>query len=380
MSALLRGMTWSHPRGIDPLLACSARFQRETGVTIEWDRRSLQDFESYPVKDLAAQYDLIIIDHPHVGQITAEDCLLPLDQPGRQDALAALAGASIGPSFASYNWQERQWALPVDAAAQVQAFRPDRLKGPVTDLSQMIALCEAGKALVPLRPPHSLMCFFTLAAHLGTPCNHDGDELISTDAGLEAMDWLVRLTRPMPVEAYGLDPIGVLDAMGESDSPFDVAPFIYGYVSYSLDGFRPARIAFSDMPVINGQAPSGSAIGGTGLAVSARTVYPVEATDFAFFAARGDIQAGPYAASGGQPGHAEAWESEAVNLPVLDFYRNTRSTLEHGWLRPRHNGYMNFQDQASIALSRGLMERTAPTRILDEMNRLFRQFAPTRQA
>ncbi|TJV02034.1 MAG: carbohydrate ABC transporter substrate-binding protein, partial [Mesorhizobium sp.] len=70
----LKGMTWSHPRGYDPMVACSGLWKRQTGVTIEWDKRSLQDFESFAVGDLARAYDLIVIDHPHVGQITAETC------------------------------------------------------------------------------------------------------------------------------------------------------------------------------------------------------------------------------------------------------------------------------------------------------------------
>lgn len=98
----LRGMTWDHPRGYDPLVACSALWRERTGVAVAWERRSLQDFESYPVADLAARYDLIVIDHPHVGQIVGEQCLLPIDQPGREAALADFAAHSVGPSFRSY--------------------------------------------------------------------------------------------------------------------------------------------------------------------------------------------------------------------------------------------------------------------------------------
>ena len=75
-------MTWSHPRGYDPMVACSALWKEKTGVEIMWDKRSLQDFESFPVEELARAYDLIVIDHPHVGQITAEGCLAPLDVVG----------------------------------------------------------------------------------------------------------------------------------------------------------------------------------------------------------------------------------------------------------------------------------------------------------
>ena len=75
----LKGMTWDHPRGYDPLAACSALWRERTGVAVTWERRSLQDFESFPVDELARQYDLIVIDHPHVGQVTREGCLLPFD-------------------------------------------------------------------------------------------------------------------------------------------------------------------------------------------------------------------------------------------------------------------------------------------------------------
>ncbi len=43
----LKGMTWSHPRGYDPVVACAELYLKETGVTVEWDKRSLQDFESF---------------------------------------------------------------------------------------------------------------------------------------------------------------------------------------------------------------------------------------------------------------------------------------------------------------------------------------------
>ena len=81
----MRGMTWNHSRGYDPLVAASAAWRARTGQEIVWDQRSLQDFETFPVDELARAYDLIVIDHPHVGQLTNEGCQLPLDVPGRED-------------------------------------------------------------------------------------------------------------------------------------------------------------------------------------------------------------------------------------------------------------------------------------------------------
>src|ERR1700721_630459 len=72
-------MTWSHPRGYDPMIACSKLWLAQTGGEVVWDKRSPQDLESYPVEQLAQSYDLIVIHHPHVGQITREGCLIPRD-------------------------------------------------------------------------------------------------------------------------------------------------------------------------------------------------------------------------------------------------------------------------------------------------------------
>ncbi len=66
-------MTWDHPRGYDPLVACNVVWRARSGVAVEWDRRSLQDFESFPVEELARSYDLLVTDHPHVGLIAAQD-------------------------------------------------------------------------------------------------------------------------------------------------------------------------------------------------------------------------------------------------------------------------------------------------------------------
>ncbi|MDL2399389.1 extracellular solute-binding protein [Rhizobium mayense] len=373
MMVKFKGMTWSHPRGYDPMVACSKLWSKKTGVEIVWEKRSLQDFETFPVEELAASYDLIVIDHPHVGQITRENCLLPLDEADHADEVAAIAAGTVGRSFPSYNWQGRQWGFPIDAATQVQAYRPDRLSGPITDLAEIVSLAAKGRAILPMRPPHSLMTFFTLAAHLGTPCSVEGPELIAKADGEAVLDWMARLAGGMDAKCYEMDPIAIFDLMSEPDCRYYVVPFAYGYVSYSFAGFRPARLAFADMPVIDGRAPNGSALGGTGIAVSARTQAPEEAKAFARWIAGGPVQAGAYASGNGQPGHSDAWVSNAVNAPALDFYRNTRATLEGAYVRPRHDGYMAFQSEASNIITNGLRTGERHTVLIDKLNRLFAQ-------
>ncbi|PZO79284.1 MAG: ABC transporter substrate-binding protein [Mesorhizobium amorphae] len=364
-------MTWSHPRGFDPMVAGAAEWERKTGISVTWEKRSLQDFESYPVEELARAYDLIVIDHPHVGQITDEGCLLPLDVPGRESERAALAKGSVGPSYPSYTWRGHQWAFPLDAATQVQAYRKDRLAAPLSDYDQVLTLGREGHLALPLRSPHALMVLYSLAANMGTPCATQGPELIGREAGTRVwtlMRAMAELVDPVDFES---DPIAVFERMAEARSPIHAVPLIYGYVPYATQGFRERAIAFADVPAVAGGGPRGAALGGTGIAVSARTAHPREATDFAYWIASGPVQRTLYAASNGQPGHAEAWEDAGVNAATGDFYRATRATLEGSFLRPRHDGYMAFQAAASDRIVEGLRKREEAGPVLDDCNRLF---------
>ncbi|UUP19778.1 hypothetical protein NTH_04292 (plasmid) [Nitratireductor thuwali] len=373
----LKGMTWSHPRGYDPMVACSAIWKRTKGVEIVWDKRSLQDFESFPVEELARQYDLIVIDHPHVGQITEEGCLAPLDVAGREAERAALASGSVGRSYASYQWpgdrrQARQWAFPIDAAAQVQAYRPDLIDAAPKRWEDVVQLAHEGRVLLPLRPPHSLMSFYTLAANLGRACANEGPgALIEEAAGRKVYDLLAELAGLVGPACFEMDPIAVSEAMAAPDSAIASAPLIYGYVNYAMSGFRPRRLAFADIPAAGPDGPKGSAIGGTGIAVSAFGANVEAAIDFAYWIAGAEVQRGPFPAAGGQPGHAAGWEDDAVNAATSDFYRNTRQTLEHGWLRPRHNGYMAFQQEASDRLNEGLRDGEEAAGVIGDLNAMF---------
>ncbi len=370
----LKGMTWSHPRGYDPMVATAKAFKQKTGVEIVWDKRSLQDFETFPVEELARAYDLIVIDHPHVGQITDEGCLTPLDVPGREAERDAMARHSVGQSYPSYNWAGRQWAFPIDAATQVMAYRPDLLPTPPRTWDEVIALACAGKVTLPMRPPHAMMSFFTLAANLGTPCATTGPgDLIAPTDGARVVELLRTVTDHIAPGDFDIDPIVASETLAGDTSTVAVMPLGYGYLSYALENFRPHRLKFTNIPVAGTLGPVGSALGGTGIAVSAFSKHRDAAIDYAYWVAGEEIQKTLYAASGGQPGHGRAWEDDAVNAPVANFYRDTRATLEGAFVRPRHNGYMAFQDAASQRLNAGLKSGEAATSIVAALNTLFRE-------
>ena len=363
----LRGMTWDHPRGFDPLVASARAWREQTGVEVLWERRSLQDFESFPVQTLARQYDLIVIDHPHVGQITRERCLLPLDATLPMQHF-------VGASFDSYIWEGRLWALPIDAAAQVQAFRPDRLARPVSGWAEMLELARAGRVHCPMRPPHNLMALYTLCGLHGRPAREAHTEFFDPEVGARAYESLRELLAHLDRDCFASDPIQVFEAMSRAESPIDCVPLIYGYVSYARYGFRPARIGFADIPVLHpGALPLGSALGGTGIAISAYSSQSEAAREFAYWVASDAVQSGLYAASGGQPANALAWADRAVNAPVHGFYTNSRATLEGSWVRPRHDGYMRFQDAGAQRLLTALRVGERAAAVIAALNQLFRE-------
>lgn len=365
----LKGMTWSHPRGYDPMVATAKAWAELTGVTIEWDKRSLQDFETFPVEELARRYDMIVIDHPHVGQVVEEGCLTPLDVPGREAERAELAKGSVGQSYRSYEYAGHQWAFPIDAATQVMAYRADLIEAP-GGWDDVVTLAKAGRVVFPLLPPHSMMSFFTLTANLGHPCAVEPGPLVDTATGIRAIEMLAEVAQHLDPADFAMDPITASEAMARADAKVALMPLGYGYVSYSVPGFRPHQLSFADIPLPGAQ---GSALGGTGIAVSAFSENKATAIAYAYWVASTEVQRGLYASSGGQPGHATAWEDEAVNAAAGNFYRDTRKTLEGAYVRPRHNGYMAFQDAASKRLTAGLAAREAPATILADLDRLFRE-------
>ena len=178
----LRGLTWKHDRGLAPLLATAKHFcEQHPEVAITWETRSLQDFGEGSIRVVADQYDLVVIDHPFMGQVAKETCFLPLDQHFTPAQLQELEQDSGGQSYLSYSFEGHQWALPIDAAAQVAGYRADLLQANGFKVPQTweevlnLAKFRRGFVTAALSPLDSLMCFFTICANLGDPPFAQGD-------------------------------------------------------------------------------------------------------------------------------------------------------------------------------------------------------------
>src|ERR1700751_1130589 len=99
----LTGITWNHTRGYLPMVATAQRFSElHADVSITWHKRSLQAFADAPLADLAARFDLLVIDHPSIGEAVRHGLLLPLDEHLPAEFLADQAANSVGQSHASY--------------------------------------------------------------------------------------------------------------------------------------------------------------------------------------------------------------------------------------------------------------------------------------
>ena len=370
----LRGMTWDHSRGFDPMVATSQQWaQHHPGVSIAWEKRSLQAFADRPIGAMAGQYDLMVIDHPHVGEAARQGTLLALDVPERADDLAALAAQSVGLSHPSYEFDGRQWALAIDAATPVSAYRPDLLEAAPKDWDAVVALARAGKAGFALRPINALMTFFGLARNMGYPVAEDPDRLIRHDDACHVLDLLAEITALIDPRCLSMDPIGVYEWMGRTQDAIAYSPFGYGYTNYSREGYCPFPLVFADAPGIAGNGPRGTVLGGTGIAVSSQTRHAELALEYAYFVAGSECQPGLYFAAGGQPGNAVAWDSDTCNAAARNFFRNTRATLESAWLRPRYDGYMRLQDAGGDIVHAFLRCEADMASTLDRLNAAYRE-------
>lgn len=344
---VLRGMTWEHPRGYDCQVAAAEEYARLTGVEVRWEHRSLQAFADAPLDDLAARYDLLVIDHPHVPLAVEQGVLAPLDGAGYDDRLAALAADAVGESHASYAVGGRQYGLATDAAAQVAVHRPDLLATPPADWDEVLALAGEGRVLWPCKPIDAYSTLCTLAAGRGTPVGAEPGTFLPAEVAGELLELMHRLADRVPAWCLRANPIEVCEALSTHDGErWAYCPLGYGYTNYSRAGFRPHRLKHRDIPA-GPRGVAGSQLGGAGVAVSARSTQVDAARAYAVWVASPEVQSGVYYDAGGQPGYASSWDDDRLNEDSWDFFRGTRATLEGAWVRPRTAGYMEFQDTVS---------------------------------
>lgn len=366
------GLTWDHPRGSHALRAAARDVAPRHGLSISWDTQPLEGFESHPIADLCARYDLVVLDHPHVGEAVEAECLVPLEELFGEAELAALGADSIGPSLSSYRYAGKHWALPLDAATQVMAYRPDLVE-PVANWEQVEALSEHGGVVLSLAGPHAALSFLSMATAFGeAPAEGDPAVLVSDEVGQRTFELMHAIYAKAEKNLLSLNPIGILKHMASNDD-VRLCPLVYGYVNYTRPVDAAHAIRFSNAPSAIWVGRPGSTLGGTGIGISRRCDVTPELLAHLHWLMSAETQRGFIPQHEGQPSRRSAWLDEAVNADWGNFYAATADTLEAAYVRPRYAGYIAWQSATSTYLRDALTSGLTAAQVVDHLNQTHRQ-------
>lgn len=366
----IRGVTWDHPRAYTCLVAASKLFADDAArngadIGITWDKRSLQAFADQPIDDLAERYDLIVLDHPHVGQIAESGCLAPLPV---DDGMAAVGG-----SFECYQWQDEQWAYPIDAACQMAVSLPDMACPFPRHWDELLEGDIARfRLLTPLLPVDAFDMMLTLLASRGEEDLPLNDQLFCSEQnGIQALGVLRRLYQAGPEEAIGWNPIRVLEILA-TEEEFAASPCLFGYINYARPGFRPHRLTYRDLPTFAANDRRRAILGGAGVGVSSKSEVVEAAMALARYLASEPVQSGIYLENEGQPAHRATWEKRRHDPRYAGFMDGAFETMRTAWTRPRAAWFLDFVDDVCAVFPDYFRKGRDDDVFLAEINGLYR--------
>jgi multiple sugar transport system substrate-binding protein len=374
----LAGIAWDHSRGLPPLVATSQRYEEtHPGVRIRWEKRSLDEFGHTPIDQLAANFDLLVIDHPWAGFAFEKNLVRDLKPLLASAELKDFAQNSIGATFESYCYSGRLLALPIDAATPSPSWRSDLLirdglRVPES-WSEAVALARRKLAVIPAFNADLFLHFLMLLKALGAePCSNH--EIIAPRQLMrEALELLRELTEPMPPEIFKLNPIQVAERMTDSDD-FAWNAFAYTYNNYARPGFARRALCFGSLLSLDGKSSRvRSVLGGTGIAISIHCQHVQPALDYARFVADGITQKGIYLHAGGQPSHRDAWNDPGADNLCGGFFGATRATQQEAFVRPRYSGYVPLQTNGGNVLQEALRDRRDAEAVLENLDAVYRE-------
>ncbi len=125
----LRGRTWASKRGFGGLAASAAAYtQMHPDVGIEWEQLGFDELFHDSRRQFVSglvDFDLLMLDHPWVGEFAVNRWLVDMDELLTSEQKRDLEADADRASLQAYRYEGRLWSLPVDAACQILAFRPD---------------------------------------------------------------------------------------------------------------------------------------------------------------------------------------------------------------------------------------------------------------
>lgn len=372
----LKGIAWNHTRGFTSVVATAQRFEElNPNVRITWEKRSLQAFADAPLDELTNQYDLLIMDNPHVSIAARDGVLLPFDDYLSADFIKELAENSVGKSYKSYHVNGKLWTLATDAATPIATWREDlvakhKIEIPKT-WEQLLELTKTGKVAFASIPIDTLMHHYMMCIALGADVFESKTEVAPRPIMIEAIKMYKQLVDLAPSFCLEMNPIKIYEHMTQTD---DIAysPFNYGYSNYSKKSYADHILKAGGLVTYNGKRLR-STLGGAGIAVSSKTEHAEIAMKYAEFTALEKTQSGLYFEFGGQPGHRKSWLNEEVNNQCKNFFKDTLQTLDEATMRPQYYGYMHFQDEASPVIHEAMTGKASIEAAVDKMNAIYRE-------
>jgi len=360
------------------LEASVERYRADRGQLVRWDRRSLYSFGEGDLGGYADKYDLVIYDHPFVGDVATNGWLLDLNAFLTDADRALFARDKVGASWRSYCYAGGIWALPIDTAAQTSARRDDLLAENGWDMPQTLAdvvdlanrARRRGMYVGWPAVPTDLMCtLVSVAASLGCRPGREGDYFLAPHDAIETIAQLEALAQVVHPSSRDWNPIRCLDHMTANDDVVYV-PYLFNYVNYSTPG-TGRRISFGAVPRVNADRPAHTILGGAGIGVSSKAADPRAAFEYAMYLCSPVYQAGEYVVHGGQPGSRTAWTSEAANALTGDFFRECLPVLDDAYLRPTHPGFVPFFHDATLRLAAVVHEGASVPDFVEWINRRY---------
>jgi multiple sugar transport system substrate-binding protein len=375
-SVILRGITWNHSRALPPLVAASQRFEElRPGRSILWEKRSLDDFGHAGLAELSRAYDLLIIDHPMLGDAHRNNVLLDLQARLPAGALANLESDALGQCLTSYRYENCLYALPVDAAAPAASFRADLLERlgyqAPANWHELVDLARHGLVRMPAFPADLFLNLMGMCVSRGSLVAM-GDHLFNHEIAMRNLEEMQELASFMPETIYAMNPIAVYETMASTDD-FAYCPFAYTYSNYSRPGFAANPLLFANPVSLQDGSPMRTVLGGTGIAVSAGCTSAKVAIEFCAFVAGRDCQTHLYGVCGGQPASSSAWHDPLLNRISNNFFERTLESIQAACVRPRYAGYIALQRSAGIPISEYLQRKTTAAHVLECLDTIYRE-------
>jgi multiple sugar transport system substrate-binding protein len=365
------------------LIATAQRFEETNRFgEILWSKHSLHEFGHADLGSLAREFDLIVMDHPWVGYALESGAVLPLEERLPRHVLDYLACNSAGRSFESYMWKGHLLAIPVDSASPVASYRSDLLAAievPMpTTWRDVIELAKKKRVIMPGHPVDILLNFVGLCVSQGGMLFNEDGIFVDRETGRLCLGQIEELNSYIPREASNWNPIQVYEQMTKRDD-WAYCPFAFGYSNYSRPGFAHQQITFANLVELSSGQTLRGVLGGTGIAISSSCTDVELALEYAIYIASRSCQMTTYFSAGGQPSNLQAWTDGTVNMLSGEFFRNTLRSLKEAWLRPRYNGYIQFQELAATKIAQYFREGGNENALLDTLDRIYSTSYPPLQ-